>query len=97
MIFLPLLSCPLPLEALLAALNSLPPLSLSLHANSLPDRSPLRNRVWIRLHSFSEMFSNSPSDAGRILKAYSLACKALQNLVLMYLSYFLPGNLLSYH
>lgn len=34
MIFLPLLSRPLPLEALLAAPNSLPPLSL--HANSLP-------------------------------------------------------------
>lgn len=43
------------------------------------------------------MFNNFPSDAGESLKAYSLAYKALQDLALMYLSSFLPGDLLSYH
>ena len=38
MIFLQLFSHPLPLDALLAAINSLPPLSL--HVNSLPEYLP---------------------------------------------------------
>lgn len=62
-------------------------------------RSPLRNIDFGSgyIHLFSEMFNSSPSDAGESLEAHSLAYKAFQDLVLMYLSYFLPGDLLSYH
>ena len=37
-----------------------------------------------------------PPDARESLKTFSLACKAFQDLVLKYLSYFLPWDLLSY-
>lgn len=70
------------------------PLSLQMSTSA---RSPLRNRVLISLYPFSEMFNNSLSDAGGSLKAYSLAYKVLKDLTLMYLSSFLPGDLLSYH
>ena len=99
LIFLPLLTCRLPLVALLAILNSLLPTCpppLPFHANYLLNtfaKSSLEN-------SFDQVIfllsTTPPSNARESLQTFSLACKAFQDLVLTYLSYFLPWDLLSY-